>query len=148
MKMRVKPSRGYLTIELSGEFDLNLFIDLMPRILDACASRGTSKLLLDARPLRGGASMTDRYFFAETFARLYKERRVAGTVKHVQFAMLAKSPLLDPQRFGEKVATARGLQLKAFAKLWEARAWLEVNLPKGEKDAPKPPIIPRSRPKR
>ena len=55
------------------------------------------------------------------------ERRAAGKLDHVQIACVGTSPVIDPQRFGEKVA--RGLPLKVSTDIGEALAWLGVNPP-------------------
>jgi hypothetical protein len=127
--MRSKPKREYLTILVSGTFELEQANQLMPRILDLCAANRASKLLIDARGVEGSMSIADRFVFAETFARLYKKRRVAGNFKHVQFTVVVTRAIFDPQKFGEKVATNRGLQVKVTTDMKEALAWLGISKP-------------------
>ena len=127
--MRTKPKREYLAILVSGVFELDQANRLTPKMLAACAANGVSKLLIDARGVRGSLSIGDRFIYAETFARLYKERRVAGTIKHVQIALVGSRDIVDPQRFGEKVATSRGLHVKVMTDIKEAFSWLGVSPP-------------------
>ena len=136
LTMRIKPGREYLAILVDGVFDLDYANELTPRILDACALHRSSRLIVDARGVRGTILLGERYIYAETFARLYKERRVAGTVRHVQFAFVAVPPVLDPQRFGGKVAVSRGVQVKVFHAIEEACAWLEGRSPKPADTSP------------
>ena len=136
MNIQIKPKRGFLTVAVSGVFDLQLANALIPRILDACAARRTSKLLIDARGVRGTVLLVERYLCTEVFVRLYKARRVAGGFKHVQFAFVADPPIFDSQRFGEKFATSRGLQFKSVSTVTEALAWLRVDLTNPAVEAP------------
>ena len=129
LDMRVEPGRDYLTIFVSGTFALQLANALTPRILDACAEHRASRLLLDVRAVKGTLWVAERFIYSETFARLYMERRAAGKLDHVQIACVGTSPVIDPQRFGEKVARARGLPLKVSTDIEEALAWLGVNPP-------------------
>ena len=132
MRIHLKPGRGFLTVALSGPFNLYLANELTPRILDACARHNASKLLVDARGVSGILTLAERFLYSENLARNYKGRRVVGTIKHIQFAYVADPPILDPQRFGERVATSRGLHLKAVPTMEDAYEWLGVKEPDAE----------------
>ena len=127
--MRTRQKREYLAILVSGMFELDQANQLTPKMLAACAASRASKLLIDARGVRGSLTIADRFVYAETFARLYKERRVAGTIKHVQIALVGTPGIIDPQRFGEKVATRRGMHIKVTTDIREAFSWLGVSAP-------------------
>jgi hypothetical protein len=125
--MRTRKRRDYLTVVISGTFDLNTANQLTPKILEACASYRITKLLIDARGVDGTLSLADRFDYSATFARKYKERRVAGGFKHVQIAVVGSSAIMHNQKFGEKVARARGLDVKVSFDIREALAWLGVS---------------------
>jgi len=130
MHQQIRPGRAYLTIEVSGVYDYHQVADLIPGMLDACAEHRADKALVDARGVTGMITLAERFLYSDTLARLYKRRRVDGTLQHVQFAYVAIAPLLDPHRFGEKVATSRGLHVKAVPAMDEAWEWLHVQPPK------------------
>jgi len=132
MHMQIRPGREYLTIGLSGVFDFHQVTDFIPGMLDACAEHRAAKTLVAARGVTGTITLAERFLYAETLARLYKRRRVDATLQHVQFAYVADPPILDAHRFGEKVATARGLHVKAVPTMDEAYEWLHVQPPKGK----------------
>jgi len=126
MHWKSRPGREYLTIEVSGVFDYHQVVDHIPEMLDACAEHQAAKVLVDALGVSGTVTLAERFLYADTLARLYKRRRVDGTLQHVQFAYVADPPILDAHRFGEKVATSRGLHVKAVPTMDEAWEWLHV----------------------
>jgi hypothetical protein len=145
MKMRVEPGHDYLTIVVSGAFDLHLVIDITLRIFDACAAQRASKLLIDGRTVTGTMSITERYIYADDFANQYKARRIAGSFKRLQIAVVGSHEIVDPLRFGEKVLTMRGIHAKVLTDFDHALTWLGMTLlPEGEMELP---TISRARPR-
>jgi hypothetical protein len=137
MEVRVDSGHDYLTIVVSGAFDLHLAIDITPRIFDACAAHRTSKLLVDGRTVTGTLSITDRYIYADDFANQYKARRIAGSFKRLQIAIVGSHEIVDPLRFGEKILTMRGMHAKVLTDFDHALTWLGMTLlPEDEMELP------------
>ena len=132
MDLDVKPGHEYLTIEVRGAFELHQANDLTPRIFDACAAHRASKLLIDGRTVTGTMSITERYIYADTFADQYKARRIAGSFKRLQIAVVGSNEIVDPLRLGEKVLTMRGMHAKVVTDFDHALAWLGTSLPPEE----------------
>lgn len=121
---KVEPNSDYLRVVVTGAFDLNLAIGLTPRIFDACAAHRASKLLIDGRTVTGTMSITDRYIYADNFASQYKARRISGSFKRLQIAVVGSHEIVDPLRFGEKILTMRGMHAKVLTDFERAVAWL------------------------
>jgi len=137
----VEPQPGYLKVVVSGAFDLHLAIGLTPRIFDACAAHRVSKLLVDARTVTGTLSLTDRYIYADDFANQYKARRISGSFKRLQIAVVGSHEIVDPLRFGEKILTMRGMHAKVLTDFDHAATWLGTAL--APEDDTELPIISR-----
>jgi hypothetical protein len=49
---------------------------------------------------------------------------LADSLRSPAFAYVLKEPVLDPQRFGQTVAVNRGMNVKTFDNVEQARTWL------------------------
>jgi hypothetical protein len=108
-----------LLVHASGVRPPTWVLDLIQRIGTAIGSRPTRSLLADLSGVTGPISDLDRLSFAQAAARWPKIP--CATVFHPRMA--------DPRRFGESVAQNRGLNLRVFTDLTEARAWIDREAP-------------------
>ena len=120
----VESQPGYLRVVVSGAFDLHFAIDLTPRIFDTCATHRASKLLIDGRTVTGTMTITERYMYADNFANQYTARRIAGSFRRLQVAVVGSHEIVDPLRFGEKILTMRGMHAKVLTDFDRALTWL------------------------
>ena len=133
----VEPQPGYLKVVVSGAFDLHLAIGLTPRIFDACVAHRASKLLIDGRTVTGTMTITERYIYADNFANQYTARRIAGSFKRLQIAVVGSHEIVDPLRFGEKILTMRGMHAKVLTDFDRALTWLGTGpLPDDDTELP------------
>ena len=133
----VEPQPDYLKVVVSGSFDLHLAIGLTPRIFDACVAHRASKLLIDGRTVTGTMTITDRYIYADNFANQYTARRIAGSFKRLQIAVVGSHEIVDPLRFGEKILTMRGMHAKVLTDFDRALTWLGTGpLPDDDTELP------------
>ena len=108
----------YLEVRVSGDFRLERFKRQIETILQTAKDRGLGKILVDVTRMVRFESLntTDRFEMSSHAARL------AGT--SVAIAMLGKPVQLDRERFGERVAQNRGLNVRVFVDEAAAVAWL------------------------
>ena len=139
--LEVEPQPDYLKVVVSGAFDLHLAIDLTPQIFDACVAHRASKLLIDGRTVTGTMTITERYIYADNFANQYTARRIAGSFKRLQIAVVGSHEIVDPLRFGEKILTMRGMHAKVLTDFDRALTWLGMAL--APEDDTELPIISR-----
>jgi len=139
----VESQPGYLRVVVSGAFDVHFAIDLTPRIFDACATHRASKLLIDGRTVTGTMTITERYMYADNFANQYTARRIAGSFRRLQVAVVGSHEIVDPLRFGEKILTMRGMHAKVLTDFDRALTWLGTAPPPD--DDTELPIISRDR---
>ena len=137
----VEPQPDYLKVVVSGAFDLHLAIGLTPRIFDACVAHRASKLMIDGRTVTGTMTITERYIYADNFANQYTARRIAGSFKRLQIAVVGSHEIVDPLRFGEKILTMRGMHAKVLTNFDHAATWLGTAL--APEDDTELPIISR-----
>ena len=124
VSMEVDAEWSLLTVTYSGEFSLAeaeaTFLDL----LDTLVEHNLSKVLVDGRQLVGNPELAERCYYgsfvAEAVNRTVNRTRCAVPT----FAYVLNKPMLDANRFGETVAVNRGMRVKTFDNLQQARRWL------------------------
>jgi hypothetical protein len=128
MQIDAQPGDGYLRVIATGAFTLDGAKTAFLRVLDAVAKNGSEKVLFDGLQLTGFVKLSERFeygkFVADAVAQFYATHPAAPVAR---FAYALPENILDPGRFGETVATNRGMVVKAFGQRAEALAWLEVD---------------------
>ena len=123
----VDAERDLLAVTYSGDFSPaeaeGSFLDL----LDTLVEHKLRKVLIDGRQLIGDPELLERFYYG-TFVAQAVNRTVNRTACAVPaFAYVLEKPMLDPDRFGETVAVNRGMRVRAFDNLEQARWWLGLN---------------------
>ena len=115
-----------LHVVYSGEFSLSeaevSFLDILGEIM----KQGTRKVLIDGRGIVGEPGAMERFLYGKFAADSVNELQNQGLSYAPQFAYTMVPPVLDPQRFGETVAANRGMYVKAFDNVEDARRWLSI----------------------
>ena len=121
-------ARGsYLSVLLTGSFEPgDAQTHLLRQVLDACAEMGSSRILVDLRPVQGELSTMDRWNHFEFLAHLIQAYSASGRLRDVRLAYLGTPSQVDPQGFGETVARNRGISLRATTDPEEAFDFLGV----------------------
>jgi hypothetical protein len=93
-------------------------MELITGAIVTAREQALSQLLVNATGLDGfdPPTLGERYFFISTWALA-----AGGTVR---LALVVRSEMIDPNRFGVTVAANRGLVSNVFASEPEAEAWL------------------------
>jgi hypothetical protein len=81
--------------------------------------------------------------YADNFANQYTARRIAGSFRRLQVAVVGSHEIVDPLRFGEKILTMRGMHAKVLTDFDRALTWLGTAPPPD--DDTELPIISRDR---
>lgn len=110
-----------------GTYELAEAIHAMEAAFKAASAHKQTRILLDARKMRGNPSLMQRFEFGEAVAKLYS-RRPEGSFYLI--ALVGNEPLLDVEHFGEVVAVNRAVPYKATMDMQEALDWLKI--PSGE----------------
>ena len=125
MILRISAESGLLRVIATGEFSLEEAERTFLEILDAVALHKTEKILLDGRELKGEPDTIERFLYGKFAAHAVVSDIREGVLPFApQFAYVLQEPVLDPQRFGETVATNRGMWVKAFDNIEDALGWL------------------------
>ena len=126
MLIKVTAEPRFLRVVASGDFTMSEAERTFREVIDAVAIHKTDKVLFDGREVIGEPTIMQRFFYSN-FAALTVARYAAESGKPApQFAYVLEEPVLDPNRFGEKVARNREMNTKVFDNLEEAFAWLEL----------------------
>ena len=121
----MRAESGLLYVLASGEFSLESAKEAFLAMLEAVTQHQAQRVLFDGRTITGRVEGLERFLYGE-----FAANQTAELVKthHLtpHFAYLLHDPIRDPNRLGEIVATNRGMKVKTFETLEEARAWLEL----------------------
>ena len=123
----VRAEPGVLYVAGSGQFVLADARRKFLRVLDAVDQNNATKVLFDGRAIRGKPETIERFWYGEFAAEAVSRFMIEGAVRRApQFAYVLHEPVLDPKRLGETVAVNRGMWVKAFDNLEDAREWLRL----------------------
>lgn len=117
----------------SGDFTLAEAERTFLEAIDAVALHKTDKVLFDGREVIGEPTIIQRFYYSDFAARTVAKYAAETGNPWPQFAYVLDEPVLDPNRFGEKVARNRGMNIKVFDNLEEAFRWLELKFIESDK---------------
>jgi hypothetical protein len=126
MLIRVTVEPRFVRATVSGDFTLAEAERTFLEALDVVALRKTDKVLFDGREVTGEPTIIQRFYYSELAARTVAEYAAESGNPAPWFAYVLEEPVLDPNRFGEKVARNRGMNMKVFDNLEDAFRWLEL----------------------
>jgi hypothetical protein len=111
-------SRGFF--RPSGSVSLAEVVNMVTVAIEFARAHGVRELIVNVCDLTGfeSPSITQRYFFVEKWAI------VAGA--SVRLAMVVRTEMINPQKFGVTVAVNRGLDANVFESEAEAVDWLDI----------------------
>lgn len=113
----------HILVTGEGTYELAEVLRAIEAGFKAASAHKQTRILLDARKVKGNLSLMQRYEFGEAVAQLYG-RRPEGSFYRI--ALVGNEPLLDPEHFGEVVAVNRAVPYKATMAMQEALDWLGI----------------------
>ena len=114
----------YIHVDVTGTFLLSEANECSVSIFEALAEHGVHRVLVDCRKLEGEPTTMERFVLA-TFAALeFSKFAESGVPRGTRFSYVGHEPLVDKRRFGETVATNRGLTVRVFTDYQQAIEWL------------------------
>jgi len=117
MNLSYVDERRFVWVRLSGAWTIDELCAKPQSILAECTARKQDLLLLDLTELSvGPISTLDRYKLGSSIVLFSKKLRKVATAALPSF--------IDPDRFGERVARNRGVNVRVFSDPDEARRWL------------------------
>ena len=126
MLIKVTAEPRFLRVVASGDFTMSEAERTFREVIDAVAIHKTDKVLFDGREVIGEPTIMQRFFYSNFAARTVARYAAESGKPAPQFAYVLEEPVLDPNRFGEKVARNRGMNMKVFDNLADAFSWLEL----------------------
>lgn len=120
---RFEQRAGYANFAPVGEVSIGAATELVARAIIFAREHQIDRLLVDATGLTGfpSPSVVDRYWIVRQWANAAKSR--------VAVALVLEPHLLDPERFGIKVAANSGMRADVFTSTTEALEWLLSSRP-------------------
>ena len=121
MTVETRGESGFLYARAMGKFSLEEAKRTFREILEAVAQRKVEKVLIDGRGITGEPEPMERLYYGEFVANAVASFADRGVSPATQFACVLEEPVLDTRRFGETVAVNRGMFVKAFDNVEDAR---------------------------
>lgn len=119
-KSGVEIQADYVVSRCGGTYGREAFRRFLREAVAACARENRKRLLLDVREVSGYLSTMDRYDLALDLVN--ELGKAALPTLRVVFAVAPS--MIDPERFGEKVARNRGANVRVTVDREEGLAWL------------------------
>jgi hypothetical protein len=113
-----------LVVKLTGEFNLDEAQNSFLHLLENVKRENTDKVLVDGTALTGEPETFQRFLYGAFAAMAVSDFNQQPNPRMLKFAYALKPPMLDPERFGENVAVNRGMNVKTFENVQEAKDWL------------------------
>ena len=127
ISLDIRAESRLLRVTGSGQFELADARRKFLRVLDAVDQYTATQVLFDGRAVKGNPETIERFWYGEFAAEAVSRYMIDGAIRRApQFAYVLHEPVLDPKRFGETVAVNRGMWVKAFDNLDDAREWLRL----------------------
>ena len=133
MLIKVTAEPRFLRVISSGYFNLAEAEKTFLEVIATVAIHKADKVLFDGREVKGEPTIIQRFYYSDFAARTVAEYAAASGNPAPWFAYVLEEPVLDPNRFGEKVARNRGMNMKVFDNLKEAFTWLELEFIESDK---------------
>jgi hypothetical protein len=125
MNVQLSYDLGLLRATTTGHFSIKEAERTFLEIIDAIIRHNARKVLFDGLEITGKPDTMERFFYGEFVAKAIMDCVVGRKISDApKFAYLLRPPVLDPNRFGETVASNRGMIVKTFETLEEATSWL------------------------
>jgi hypothetical protein len=107
----------YASFDPVGQTPLPSLIALLKRVMTNCQENRVSRLQVNlTRLTHHWLTTPDRYFLAEGLARFWD--------RSIKLSLICRTDQIDPQRFGQLVASNRGLNISIFTSEEDGLAWL------------------------
>lgn len=123
-RTKVKKKEDHLHFEIEGDFEMAGLDVVIDQLFEEVVLTQSPRVLMNVRGLTGSPSVWERFQFSTLFAASYLKARALGSIPSCRFAVFGEEPMVDPKRFGEKVANNRGVMLRVFTSETEALEWL------------------------
>ena len=92
-------------------------------MLDIAVREGARRILMDGRAITGNPRALERYLYGK-FAAEASNRMGNRIGEPLKFAYVLTPPVLHPARLGELTARRRGMLVRVFEEMDDAREWL------------------------
>jgi hypothetical protein len=125
MALQMSAESGVLHVNATGKFSLKEAKRTFIEMIREAVQHKVKKILIDGRDIDGRPEFIERFYFGQ-FAALTVISHYIERSRTPTFAYVLREPMLDPERFGETVMVNRGMQVRAFDNVAEARTWLGI----------------------
>src|SRR5215471_13855626 len=119
IQFQIEEMPDYLAVRFTGTGAVEDVPQPFELIAEYCIRANKNKLLLDFTGARGYGKLylADRYFFGE-------QAQIFARYELGKVAVIARPERVDPEKFADVVAQNRGINLRSFTNVEEAREWL------------------------
>ncbi len=121
LKIKFVKKAGYLVANFSGEANLLEIGNRFEELAIRCQNEKRKKLLMNISAIKALLSFPQRFQAGE--------RMVIFSEQGIKVAVVASPELVEPGRLAELVARNRGVDVRVFMELAEAKEWLLGELP-------------------
>jgi hypothetical protein len=123
LQLTLESRQGYLYAGVTGELTVPGAQDALREVFAAAVRQGQPRMLIDSSRLNAVWGPQERYEIG-AFIASQVERIASQFPEDPRIALYAVAPLMDPNRFAQRVALNRGAQVRSSDSLQELIFWL------------------------
>lgn len=109
VKLEIQDHDGYIHAIITGKCEFKSTIEAFDKILEHSGGTRIPNILIDSREMEGKLSGTETIDFATETTKIWMEHYLSGKIRRTKIAFLNHEDNYDPNHYGEKVASARGV---------------------------------------
>lgn len=123
LQVDVNGNKEFLSVVLSGKYDLKKAIDSFPFILEGCKETKKCKALIDFRGITSRIESTEKFIYAVEITELYSIHLNTGG-ENVRFAYVGPPEQISSYEPGQEYANKSGIDMILTADYEAAVEWL------------------------
>ncbi|MCG6976422.1 MAG: hypothetical protein LJE56_08465 [Acidiferrobacterales bacterium] len=125
MKLRIEYQlkEKYLDVVIEGIYDLPEAKTLLIETIDYAIQHNQDRILVDYRNIEGGATLTQSFDYVTFLVTQFRKKINENGISGMRMAYVGRDPM---GKFGEMVATNRGVAGKYTTDVNEAIEWLSA----------------------
>jgi hypothetical protein len=115
--LKITPEGSYIYCDYTGEFSVDMGMECIDALVEACVKHECYKAILDCSHMSGEMGIFQRF-------QVIQHAEVTRDIA-LKTAILARDEQVLPDKFAETVAINRGINLRVFTDIDAAKRWLE-----------------------
>ena len=109
MEVEIQDHDGYIHAVITGQNEVGSSLEILEKVLVHSGKTKVPSILYDSREVTGKLSTGEIYEFSTKGIGIWMKNFLSGKIRKVKIVFLMSEQNFDPNRFGENIASGRGI---------------------------------------